>query len=238
LQEAEANVRKTEADRLAAEARVRVAKANLARTKTMLGYTEMKAPYNGVITRRSIDTGHYISSPGGNGGSPLMVVARTDKVRVFVDVPEMEAALVDVGDPAVVRIQAAGLSEIKAAVTRTTWSLLESNRSLRVEVDLSNSQGRLRPGMYATVAIGLERRENAIMLPVSAIIREGDSASCCAVVENRIDRRTVELGLVSGKEIEISSGIDADDLVVLKEAGKLKHGQAVEVSSPPQSSTP
>ena len=128
--EAQANAAKAEADRVAADARVAVAQANLARAQTMLDYATIRSPYDGVVTRRSVDTGHFVQAAT-TGATPLLVVARTDKVRIFVEVPEMEAASVDVGDPAVIRPQALPGSDLSAPVTRTSWSLDPANRSLR-----------------------------------------------------------------------------------------------------------
>src|SRR3954468_18844772 len=108
LRAAKANVQKSQADLVAAAAREKVAAANLAHTKTMLAYAEIKAPFNGVVTRRNVDIGHYVHPIMGGVTEPLLVVAQTERVRVFVDVPEMEAPLVDAGDKpdsAVVRVQ-------------------------------------------------------------------------------------------------------------------------------------
>jgi RND family efflux transporter MFP subunit len=234
LNESQANVRKSMADHVAAEARPRVAKADLARTKTMLGYTEIKAPFNGTITRRFVDTGHYVSPANGSGSKPLMVVARTDEVRIFVDIPEMEAPLVDAGDPADIRVQSLESHDFDGKVTRTSWSLLEANRSLRAEIDVPNPKGVLRPGMYAMVTIRLDRRDNAITLPVTAIVREGRDAFCWCVDSGKVDRRAVQLGLRSGSEIEVVSGLDASQVVVITQADSLQQGQQVDVIAQPK----
>jgi HlyD family secretion protein len=235
LRAAQANVQKSQADLVAAGARREVAKANLARTKTMLAYAEIKAPFNGTITRRNVDTGHYVHPVTGGATKPLLIVAQTAKVRVFVDVPEMEAPLVDAGDKpdsAVVRIQSLGAKEVDGTVTRTSWSLDKSNRSLRVEIDLPNPDGTLRPGMYAKVDILLDQRKDVLTLPMTAIVREGGAVYCCVVKSGKIDRTPVELGLRSGGDVEIRSGLDADQVVVLARADSLQQGQSIEVITP------
>ncbi|HEX5104792.1 MAG TPA: efflux RND transporter periplasmic adaptor subunit, partial [Pirellulaceae bacterium] len=106
--ESEAGIRNAEADHDAAKARHKVAAANLAYAQTMLAYAEIKAPYDGVVTQRNVDTGHYLQ-PSAVGQRPLLVVARTDQVRIFVDVPELLAGYVnsgEQGDPATVNVQA------------------------------------------------------------------------------------------------------------------------------------
>lgn len=230
--EAQAIVGKTEADKVAAEARLAVAKADLARAKTMLAYTEIKAPYDGTVTRRMVDTGHYVYPATGAANKPLMVVARTDVVRIFVDVPELEASHVNSGDPARVHVQALEEKEFDAKVVRTSWTLLESNHSLRAEIDVPNPAGLLRPGMYATVIIRLDERPDAITLPVTAVVRDGGDTFCVCVDSGKIDRRPVRLGLRSGGDIEVLSGLDANQVVVLKQPEALRQGQEVRVAPP------
>jgi RND family efflux transporter MFP subunit len=234
LVESEVNIRQAHADTAAAEARLRVARANLAHTRTLHLYAELKAPFPGVVTRRSVDTGHYVHPAGSGSARPLLVVARVDRVRVSVDVPEMDAPLVNTGDAATIRVQSLAGKELNGAVARDSWSLDASNRSLRTEVDIPNPDGTLRPGMYANVTILLEQRPDVLSLPASAIVREGPDAYCCLVASGKIDRRRVELGLRSGDEIEIVSGVRGDELVVLARAESLRHGQPVDVSTPPQ----
>jgi len=230
--EAQANVGKAKADLGAAEARLRVARADLAHAKTMLGYTQIKAPFDGTVTRRDVDTGHFVQPASGGTGEPLMVVARTDTVRIFVNVPEMEAPYVDANDPAKIRVQALTASEYEAKVVRSSWSLQESNRSIRVEIDVPNPHGVMRPGMYATATIKLAERENALVVPAAAIVRDASGTACMAVEDGKIVRRPVELGLRSGSEIEIVSGIDENLLIVQKQPETLKPGQAVAIMPP------
>jgi HlyD family secretion protein len=230
-------VQKSQADLVAAAAREKVAAANLAHTKTMLAYAEIKAPFTGVVTQRNVDTGHYVHPITGGVTEPLLVIAQTEQVRVFVDVPEMEAPMVDAGDKpdsAVIHVQSLGEKGIDGKVTRTSWSLDKSNRSLRAEIDLPNKDGKLRPGMYAKVDILLDQRDNVLTLPLTAIVREGGETYCCSVQAGKIDRKKIALGLRSGPDVEVRSGVDADQLIVLARADSLMQGQSVEVIAPPQ----
>jgi HlyD family secretion protein len=232
LKEAEANVKKAEADQVAAEAKARVAGADLSRTQTMLNYGEIKAPYDGIITRRNVDTRHYVHPANGGMTKPLLVVAQTKKVRIFVDIPEMEAPMVDGGenaDSAVVRVQSLGGREFNAHVTRTSWSLDASNRSLRTELDIDNEEGLFRPGMYAMVDILLEQRDDVLTLPISAIVRDGRDAYCCLVESGKIHRKPLKLGLRSGSDVEVLEGLSENETVVIARADSLQDGQSVEV---------
>jgi RND family efflux transporter MFP subunit len=231
LVEGQANVEKAEADQGAAAARLKVAQADLARARTMLAYGEIKAPFDGVVTTRNVDTGHYVQ-PAAGGMKPLLTIARHDQVRVFVDVPEMEAPLVNAGeegDAATVTVPSLAGQLFTAKVRRTSWSLDPGNRSLRVEVDLPNEEGLLRPGMYATVAILLDKQEHVFALPLTAIVREGRDAYCCTVESGKITRRKIELGLRSGNEVTVTAGLQGTETVVMTRADSLTPGQAVEV---------
>jgi len=230
--EAETNVRQAEADQGAAAARLQLAQADLARTNTLIAYATIKAPFDGVVTHRNVATGHYVQPAGGGDAKPLVVVARTDVVRVFLDVPELEAPLVDRGQnggAATVRVQSLAGMEFQGNVTRTSWSLDAANRTLRTEIDIPNPDGLLRPGMYATATIVLDQRTDALALPTSALVREGADTYCCSVESGSIRRQPIQLGLRFDKEVEIVSGLNAGQMIVLARAETLKHGQQVEV---------
>lgn len=232
LKAAAANIEKSRADLVAAEAQKRVAAANLQRAKTLLAYTEVKAPFAGTITQRNVDVGHYVHPAAGDTSVPLLVISQTDKVRVFVDVPEMDAKLVNAGtkpDKAVVRLQSLGEKSLDGTITRTSHVLNPINRSLRTEIDLPNPDGDLRPGMYARVEIVLDERQDVLTLPASALMREGGRTYCCCVENGKINRKEIGVGLRSGQDVEVVAGLNNDDVVVLARAESLKQGQPVEI---------
>jgi RND family efflux transporter MFP subunit len=226
--QSEADIEKSRSEELAAVAALGVAKATHARSNAMLAYTEIKAPFKGVVTQRNIDTGHFTQATR-SADKPLFVVSQSDTVRVFVDVPELEAAWVDAGDAAVVQVQALRSKETKANVTRTSWTLNSTNRSLRTEVDVANEKHALRPGMYATVRITLEERPDALVLPVSSVIYANDEASCHVVENGKIVRRALKLGIRSGGDVEVLEGLKGNESVVMLQPASFTPGQAVEV---------
>jgi HlyD family secretion protein len=228
--QSQADIEKAKSEETAAGAELGVAKATQTRAQTMLAYTQIKAPFKGVVTQRNVDTGHFTQATRGADAKPLFVVAQSDTVRVFVDVPEMEAALVDEGDAATVQIQSLRNREVIGKVTRTSWTLDPANRSLRTEIDLANKDLSLRPGMYATVRILLEERPNALVLPISAVMYEKNETFCNCVKNGKIVRQPLKVGLRSGDEVEVLDGLGGDETVVLLASSSLAPGQAVEVS--------
>jgi HlyD family secretion protein len=228
--EAEANLQLARSEIALEQAALRVAAANLAQARTMRQYSEIAAPFDGVITKRLADPGHYVQPAGSESAQPLVVVARADRVRVFVDVPESEALFADPGDPAMVRIPALGQTEFPGRVVRTSWGLDEANRSMRLEVEVNEHSDQLRPGMYATVEIELAQRENVLVIPPSAVARESRRDYCYLVVDGKVERRPVVLGIRTQGEVEVVEGIQEGEWVIRSGGTLLRPGQAVEVT--------
>ncbi len=245
VQTAEANegARKAEADKaqadvFAARAKAKVARAAEQRLTALLSYTRMTAPYDGIVVDRNANTGDYVQ-PGeqsGSRGKPVYVVARTDKVRVYVDVPEMDANLVSVGTKAKVQVQALDDAEIEAAVTRTSWALHPQIRTLRAEIDLPNSRALLLPGMYAYGRLFLERR-NVRALPLDTVIQIGN-VDCCYLYDNgKAVQTPVQTGINDGKWIEVikkqangdSVPFTGTEEVIQGDLSELSDGLAVQV---------
>lgn len=228
LAEAEAYVAKVKADEVAAQARAKVAQADFDHTKTMLDYAIIRAPYDGVVTERKVDSGHFVRPPQG-GAKPLFIVASVDVVRVVVEVPEKEAALVTVGAEALVNVAALTGGKIKGKVTRTAWALDFGTRTLRTEIDLPNKNGLLRPGLYTTVQITLKETPKTLTIPFKAVVHDKDRTYCCSVAAGKIVRHEITLGLRAGDEVEVLTGLKGTEAVVREFAATLKEGQAVEI---------
>jgi len=231
VQQSQALVTKSAADVEAAKARVRVAEANIGQVEATRSYLEIKSPFAGVVTQRHVDPGHFVQPAAGNA-APLLTVARTDKLRVFVAVPENEAAYVDLGDPTIVDVSSVRGAEIKGEVTRTGFALDVGSRSLETIIDLDNADGRLRPGLFATVKITLQEQKDALTLPSAAIVRQGKEASCYRLIGGKASKTQIQLGIKVGDDIEVTGGLAANDTVILNKASALKDGQAVDVLKP------
>ena len=223
----QAETAKAAADVTTAKARIRVAEANVAQAEAQHAYLTIKAPLDGVVTQRNVDPGHFVQ-PGGSASSPVMVVARTDKVRVFVAVPEIEAGLVDVGDKATIEVQSLPGGEIQGTVTRTGFAVDAGNRSLETIIDLDNREARLRPGMFATVKITLAEQANALTLPSAAVKRENGEAFCFRLIAGKAVKTVLKVGMKVGDDFEVISGLSDKDTVILNKAATLKDGQRVE----------
>ncbi len=234
--EAEANVLTAKADIDAAKAKLIVAQSDIAQAETMLTYVELTAPFDGFVTSRNVDAGHYVQPAGASNAKPLLTVSNVSKVRVFVNVPETEAVWVDAGfgksdtgDVVTILSPSLPTGKIEARVTRTSLQLDPQSRSLSAEIDLDNNELKLLPGAFVTTKMLLEQRKDVLTLPTGAIVKAADGTKCCVVVDGKIQQRPIELGLRAGDDVEIKSGLDGSENVVLVRASSLQAGQAVEI---------
>ena len=176
---AEADRDKAVADIEAAKARLEVARAEVARVEALLGYTKITAPYDGVVTRRSVNTGDFVA---GGDRVALFNVARIDPVRVVVQVPEADAGLVADGQDVALVVQGVSGPPAAGKVRRTSWALEPGSRTLWTEIDLQNPKGAFRPGMYVFARLTAELPA-AWAVPTPAVGRVGDE-SVMYLVEN------------------------------------------------------
>jgi RND family efflux transporter MFP subunit len=229
--QSEAEAAKSVADVEAAKSRVLVAAANVAHVEALRSYLTIKAPFDGIVTSRNIDPGHFVQ-PAAASGTPLMVVARSDKMRVFVAIPEMDAGHVGVGSEATIEVQSLRGAEFKGQVSRTSFALDVGSRSLDALIDIDNTDGRLRPGMYATAKLTLAERPDVLTLPSAAVVRQGKEAFCYRLADGKAVKTPLQLGIKVGDDFEIAGGVSEQDVVILSKAASLKDGQPVETPKP------
>ncbi len=253
-----ADLDKAKVDVEAARAKVMVVRAEAERAAAFVSYTYIRAPYDGIVVDRNANSGDYVepgkgdlsaqrntSAESANQGAPIYVVARTDEVRIYVDVPEAESDYVVPGTKAMISIPALQAADIDGTVARTSWSLLIRSRTLRAEVDLPNPQGRIRPGMYAYGKIRIERRD-ALTLPLHCVIESGNQNVCFLYENGRAVETPVRTGINDGKWVEVFgkqedggwTPFTGTEQVIAGDLAQLTSGQAVEVAEPPASPRP
>ncbi len=227
--ESEARLRAAQADVQAARSRLEVAQADRSRASVMLEYTQIKAPFAGVVTHRYIHTGHYVQPVTPGRDQPLFNMAHSETVRVVVYVHETDAGFTGKGDPAVVRVPALDNRQYKTVITRTASSLDPETRTLRAEIELENSTGELQQGMYCNVSIVVEKRPDVLVIPTSAVFDVQGQPTCAAIVDGRIRRLPLALGLRADKEVEVTTGLRGGELIVPRNPANYPDGQPVEV---------
>jgi RND family efflux transporter MFP subunit len=214
----------------AASAAIDVAREDAGRVESMLGYTRIAAPFDGIVVQRNVDQGQ-LTRPGSDA-DPLYVIARSDIITITVDVPESFAVAVNPGDRATVQLQAMKGKTVAGTVSRTSWALDPKARTLRVEIDVPNPDGALRPGLYAYATLVAEEHADVLTLPSTAVFREQDRAYCVIAVDGRAVRKAVELGLSDGTHTEVVSGLSGSEVVVKAFSSSLVEGQPIESIEP------
>ncbi len=227
---AEARIASAEADVRDAEAKLRLAQAKVGKAQVYVDYTKIISPYDGVVTRRSFHVGEFIRAADQGGSIPLLTVARTDLMRVIVQVPERDVPYTNVGDSAAVDVDVLPGETFTGFVARIANSEDRSTKTMRTEIDLKNPKNRLRDGMFGRVTIQLDDGGKGLTLPSSSVVTDpGSKKPAVFVVRNGKAYRTpVEIGQDDGARIEILSGLTADDHVVVRPPSDLVDGVLVD----------
>jgi RND family efflux transporter MFP subunit len=207
---AEAQVDKAKADLAASKAQVKVSKADEQRLAAMFQYTHICAPYDGVITSRNVSTGDFVRAGSGNpsegtssgSSEPMLVLTRTDPMVFEIGVPELDAPYVSVGSKATLRLQALAGREFDLKVTRIAPTLDRQSRTLLAQVDLPNPNGELMPGMYAYGSIELQRPQ-VHAIPSSAVVQVGNRMCCYLLAADRAVRTEIQTGVSDGAWVEV-----------------------------------
>jgi RND family efflux transporter MFP subunit len=229
--EAAAAIQQAEADLAASQADVEVARTEVARAETMLGFATLRAPFDGVVTARHVDPGHLVRVAG---TEPLLVVSRIDPVRVVVQVPEGDALLVGPGSRAALRVPSLPAASLAGQVARTSESLDTGNRTLRIEIDIANPEGMLKPGTYLQAELEVASRENGLSLPRAAILTQDKNTFCLTVDDQgKVLQVPVQLGIHAGTDVEILSGLTGSERVITANVGGFREGQVVEAVTEP-----
>ncbi len=211
----------------AAKEEQNVAAATKSRFQTMLDYTKISAPFAGVITRRYSDPGSLIQSGTSSGSLPLVRLSQVDLLRVAFPVSVSYVAGVKVGDEAEIRIPSL-TRKFQGRITRVSQKVETATRTMEAQIDLPNPDRSLIAGVYATVMLKIDRRSNALILPIEAVTRDKSTASVYLIKDNKIEARNVMVGTESPTHLEIAEGLAEGDLVMVGSRAQFSHGQSVQ----------
>jgi RND family efflux transporter MFP subunit len=215
-----------------AAAQVKSAEANLAKLHTLAEYARIKAPFDGIVTERFVDPGALIQAATGSANvSPIVTVARIDRVRTFVDIPEREVPFISTSNTATLVPSAFTDQTFAGHVTRFAGALNPATRTMRTEVDFDNPEGRLYPGMYGNLTLALDIHPEALTLPSAAVTTQKDGKSFVYVVtDGTAHQKSVRVGVDDGVRAEIISGLDGTEACIVAASGSITEGGAVQVT--------
>jgi RND family efflux transporter MFP subunit len=212
-----------------AKANLAAADANVERLRQLEGFKRVTAPFAGVITRRSVDTGDLIDA-GGGGGRTLFLLTQTDPLRIYVNVPQAYAQLIKPGQKvSVTQAEIRGKS-FSGEVARTAASIDAATRSMQIEISLPNREGELLPGAYVQVSLPIQAGGLAMTMSTNTLMFRGEGMRVAVVDDaGRIKLRPVKVGRNYGESVEVIDGVGPNDRVVLNPSDSLADGDQVEV---------
>jgi RND family efflux transporter MFP subunit len=222
---AEAQIAAAEAGISASEEQVAASKASRQHVKTLAAYSQITAPFAGVVTKRYADTGAMIQAGTASQtqAMPVVRISQVDRLRLVLPVPESIVPRIRVG----ARIQVTVNSLNRAfpgRIARFTGKVQSATRTMETEVDVPNPGLVLMPGMYASTVLTLDRRDHVLTVPLIAV---ANSSVLVVNAEKQIEERPIKLGMESAEKVEVQSGLQSGELVVIAGRSGLKAGQRV-----------
>ena len=208
------------------------ARAEVRRLEKLQSFTRLTAPFAGTITSRNIDSGDLIVAAG---GKELFHLAQTKKLRVFVQVPQAMARSIHPGQTAEMTIPELPGRAFPAEVIRTAGVIAADSRTLLVELNVDNPKEEIFAGGYAQVRFTEAKIESALTLPANTILFRAEGPQIGVVQQDgKVELRTVKLGRDFGQTIEILTGVDSKDRVIVNPSESLASWAAVSISETPK----
>jgi RND family efflux transporter MFP subunit len=226
---AEAQVASAKSALVAAQEQVNVNSADTQKVRTLMEYTRVTAPFDGVITKRYADTGSMIQAGTASQtqAMPLVKLSENSLLRLILPVPESAVPTVHIGQQVAVKVPTLDRS-FPGLVKRFSGKVALATRTMDTEVDVPNASLLLMPGMYAEVNLTLNQRKAVLAVPVTAVDSEGHTGQVMVVTPNqRVEVRKIELGLETADKVEVRSGLNEGDMVVIGARAGLQAGEEV-----------
>jgi RND family efflux transporter MFP subunit len=208
------------------EATVNANAAAVSRLQALEDFKIVRAPFDGIVTRRNTDIGQIVNS---GSGTPLFDVAQVSPLRIYVNVPEAMAGYVRIGGPAHVTFSAFPGQKFSGQVVRTAQAIDPASRTLLTEIDVANDSGQLLPGAYSPVHLETEG-PTSLLVPSSSLLFRSEGASLGVVgSDDRVQIKKVTIGRDLGSKLEIVSGLSPTDRIVVNPVDGLANGTLVRV---------
>jgi RND family efflux transporter MFP subunit len=204
--------------------------ADVARLERLQSYEKVYAPFDGIVTARNIDIGALIDAGANTPARELFHLSSIDKLRVFVAVPEANSRAARVGSTAAITVDEFPGETFDGTLVRTANAIDKTSRTLLIEVDVDNKGAKLLPGAYAFVHLTLPREIRSVTVPANTLLFRKEGLQV-ALVRNGVTALVpVRIGRDYGDKVEIVSGLQSSDMVILDPSDSLIGGTAVRVA--------
>ncbi|KVP02077.1 RND transporter MFP subunit [Burkholderia ubonensis] len=213
-------------------ANLAAADANVKRLSELKGFQNIIAPVNGIVTQRNVDVGDLVNAGNSGTGRALFTVVQADKLRLYVQVPQTYAQQVALGQHVSVTQPELAGQTFDGVVTHTAQAIDVVTRTLQIEITLPNADGKLMPGAYVTASLPMASAAR-LTLPSNTLLFRSEGASVAVVDANgRVRLQPVTIARTLGKTLEIGTGVNPGDRVVLDPSDGLAAGDKVNVEAP------
>jgi membrane fusion protein, multidrug efflux system len=212
------------------KAAVNSGQANVERLEALAGYKKITVPFDGVVTARDTDVGALINAGGGSGPA-MFVVSDISKLRVYVNVPQSYVPAIKIGAKAVISMPDYPTRTFPATVEASSQAVDINSGTTRMQLALDNAKGELMPGGYANVKMSLQRDAVPLHIPASALIFNQSGLRVATVgADDKVLFKAVTIARDLGRDIELASGISADDRIIVAPPDGLADGDQVRVT--------
>ncbi len=223
-----ASVSVAEADVAAARTNVAAQQANVQRLTALRSFQQLTAPFDGIITARAVDRGALITAGSGSASAPLFRIARAERLRIYVRVPQTWVRALTPGGQTQVLVPEFPARTFLGQVVSTAGALDQASRTLLTEVQIPNDDGSLLPGMFANVQFAITRAEPPLWLPATALILGAGGVQVAVVRDDQtVHVQTVEVGHDLGQKVEIVAGLTGTESVIVNGGDGLREGLRV-----------
>jgi RND family efflux transporter MFP subunit len=211
-----------------AAANLAAADANVGRLRKLQGFNQVMAPFDGVVTRRNVDVGDLVNAGNGGTGQALFAVAQVDPLRLYVFVPQVYAHQIKIGDAVTVTLAERAGEHYRGTVARTARAIDTATRTMQVEIRVPNPSNALITGSYVQVMLPIDADPHALVVPTNVLLFRPDGTRIALVdAGGKVHLTTVKLGTDFGSSVEVLSGLNASDRIVLNPADSLADGDVV-----------
>ncbi len=208
-------------------AQLQAARASVREIQVNQSYLQIRAPFTGIVTARNVNTGAYVGPAGKGSDLPLLTVQDQRKLRLSVSVPEMYTGYLKNGDEIGFTVRSLPSEDFKAKIQRMSGALDLRLRSERVEMDVTNTGGKLLPGMVAEVLLPLNAKDSTFVVPKPAVINTSEGTFVIRVKDNKTQRLAVKKGRETEAGIEIFGDLSENETLVKTASEELKDGTPI-----------
>jgi RND family efflux transporter MFP subunit len=217
------------------EALVASNEANVRRLQQLQAYEKVYAPFDGVITQRNTDIGDLVDAGQNSAPKELFDLASISTLRVYIPVPEIYSNAVRTGEKVALTMDEYPGQKFVGTLVRNSDAINPATRTLNVEVDVANPDGRLRPGSYAFVHLAVPPDTGAVTIPATTLLFRSEGLDVGVVRDGHTQLVPITVGHDYGSSVEVLTGLKPSDPVILNPSDSLESGQPVQIAKGPQS---